>query len=328
MAKHRHALPLLQDRLFITDGGLETTLIFHEGIELPEFAAFVLMDNEQGRTILNVYFSRYLAIAIEHKVGFILESPTWRASNGWGEKIGYSPEALEKINMDSIRLLSGLRDAHETEQTPVVISGAIGPRGDGYVTGEKMTARQAEAYHTVQIETFSRSDADLVTAFTLNYAEEAIGIAHAAAAAQIPAVIGFTVETDGRLPYGQPLDEAISEVDAVTDNTPAYYMINCAHPTHFKDVLAAGDVWTNRIRAIRANASEKSHAELDEAEELDAGNPEALGMQCQELRSLLKNLTVLGGCCGTDNRHIAAISKHWKKTGTDHDYFPNAGNHV
>ena len=316
MSKYRHALPLMQDRHFITDGGLETTLVFNEGMELPEFASFVLMETEQGRAILIDYLNKYLAIAIEHQFGFILESPTRRASHGWGEKIGYSPAALAKINLDSIELLVELRDAVETEQTPIVISGVLGPRGDGYVSGEKMTATQAEAYHATQIETFSRSAADLVTAFTLSYTEEAIGMARAADAAKIPAVIGFTVETDGRLPSGQSLEAAILEVDKATSNAPLYYMINCAHPTHFSSVLGKGGAWTDRIHAIRANASEKCHAELDEAEELDDGDPETLGEQYLELRELLKNLSVVGGCCGTDHRHVAAISKHFIRGNT------------
>ena len=309
MAKYRNDLPVLHDSLFITDGGLETTLVFHEGMELPEFAAFPLMDNAKGRTLLTAYFRQYLAIALQQCTGFILDSPTWRASAGWGKKLGYSDEALDKINRDSIQLLVELRDEYETGQSRVVISGCIGPRGDGYATGEKMSTDEAAAYHGTQIDTFSRTQADLVTAYTMNYTEEAIGITRAANAAQIPVVIGFTVETDGRLPSGQRLGDAINAVDDASRHAPAWYMINCAHPTHFNEVLSAGETWTDRIRAVRANASTKSHAELDEATELDAGNPEELGKQFQELRSLLGNLNVLGGCCGTDHRHVAAIAR-------------------
>jgi len=310
MAKYRNDLPVLHDSLFITDGGLETTLMFHEGMELPGFAAFALMDDAKGRTLLAAYFRQYLAIAQQQGAGFVLESPTWRASSGWGKKLGYTAAALDKINRDSILLLAGLRDEYESGQTQVVISGCIGPRGDGYTTSEKMTVDEATAYHGNQINTFSGTQADLVTAFTMNYAEEAIGITRAANTAQIPVVIGFTVETDGRLPSGQKLGDAINEVDEVTQHSPAYYMINCAHPTHFKEVLSAGGTWMDRIRAVRANASTKSHAELDEAVELDAGNPDELGEQFRELRTLLGNLNVLGGCCGTDHRHVASIARH------------------
>ena len=311
MAKYRQALPNLGESLFITDGGLETALVFNEGMDLPEFAAFVLLESQRGRELLTNYFRHYLEIAAANRLGIILETPTWRASHDWGAKTGHSPEVLEQINLDAVQLLAGLRSAHETQDTTVVISGCIGPRGDGYVIDEKLSVDEAAAYHATQINTLSRSEADLVTAFTLNYTEEALGMTRAAAHADMPVVIGFTVETDGRLPSGQSLAEAIEEVDAESDVAPAYYMINCAHPTHFSDALAEGESWQARIHAVRANASCKSHAELDEATQLDAGNPEELGSQYRELRSTLKNLHVVGGCCGTDHNHVDAIIRHW-----------------
>ena len=250
-------------------------------------------------------------MATTNRLGIILETPTWRASHDWGAKTGHSPEVLEQINLDAVQLLASLRATHETDDTPVVISGCIGPRGDGYAIDEKLSVDEAAAYHATQINTLSRSEADLVTAFTLNYSEEALGMARAAANADMPIVIGFTVETDGRLPSGQSLAEAIEEVDSESDVTPAYYMINCAHPTHFSDALAEGESWQERIHAVLANASCKSHAELDAATELDAGNPEELGSQYRELRTALKNLHVVGGCCGTDHNHVDAIVRHW-----------------
>ena len=312
MAKYRHALPNLGESLFITDGGLETSLVFNECMELPEFAAFVLLESERGRAILTNYFRRYLDIAAANRLGIILETPTWRASHGWGKKTGHAPEDLEQINLDAVQLLAGLRAAHETQDTPVVISGCIGPRGDGYVIDEKLSVDEAAAYHATQINTLGRTEADLVTAFTLNHTDEALGMTRAAANADMPVVIGFTVETDGRLPSGQSLAEAIEEVDSESEVAPVYYMINCAHPTHFRDALAGNDPWQARIHAVRANASCKSHAELDAATELDAGKPEELGAQYRELRSTLKNLHVVGGCCGTDHNHVDAILRHWE----------------
>jgi S-methylmethionine-dependent homocysteine/selenocysteine methylase len=285
--------------------GLETTLIFHEGFDLPEFAAFVLLENDAGLKALYKYYHQYLSLAKERKVGFILESPTWRSNPDWGKKLGYSSEALATVNHKAIELLQDIRDEYETEA--IVISGCIGPRGDGYDVGQKMTAVEAERYHSTQIRTLSETEADMVAALTITYVEEAIGIARAAKSAGIPAVISFTVETDGRLPSGETLKDAIEAVDKATDNAPVYYMINCAHPTHFEDALAAGEPWLQRIGAIRANASTKSHAELDEAEELDDGNPVELGNQYLKLSQKLSNLNVLGGCCGTDHRHIGEI---------------------
>jgi S-methylmethionine-dependent homocysteine/selenocysteine methylase len=191
----------------------------------------------------------------------------------------------------------------------MVISGCVGPRGDGYIPTDAMTAEEAQHYHQAQIETFCKADADLVTAITMNYMEEAIGITRAAQTAEMPVVISFTVETDGKLPTDQSLKDAIQQVDAATNNGPVYYMINCAHPTHFANTLVAGEPWLERIRGLRANASTKSHAQLNESETLDDGNPEELGSQYRELKNKLQNLNVLGGCCGTDDRHIEAICK-------------------
>ncbi len=309
MSTYRDQLPQTTDKTFITDGGLETTLIFKRGYDLPAFAAFDILRHEEGYQVLWDYYKDYIRLAHDNHLGFILESPTWRASRDWGTQIGYDRQSLEKVNHQSIELLADIRQRYETDATPMVISGCIGPRSDGYTVGNKMRPTEAEAYHREQIETLSRTQADMVSAFTINYTEEAIGITWAARSVGIPVAIGLTVETDGRLPSGQPLGQAIAEVDRTTSNGPAYYMINCAHPTHFEPVLAADEPWVQRIRAVRANASAKSHAELDDAEELDAGNPDDLGQRMAHLQSMLPHLNILGGCCGTDYRHVDAICR-------------------
>lgn len=296
--------------LFLTDGGLETTLIFHEGHKLEYFAAFDLLRSAWGKQTLTKYFSDYAQLAQKYQVGFVLESATWRASNDWGAKLGYSSEDIQQFNHLAIALLEDIRRTHELlDHAPMLISGCIGPRGDGYNPNELMSEIESEAYHSEQVGTFARSNADLVSAMTLTYVEEAIGISLAAQQANIPVVISFTVETDGKLPSGQSLGEAISQVDQATQAVPLYYGINCAHPLHFKDILLQGEKWLERIQAIRANASIKSHQELDEAEELDDGNPLELGGQYQVLKSLLPSLNIFGGCCGTDLRHLEEIAK-------------------
>lgn len=299
----------MSEELFITDGGLETTLLFHDGYELPEFAAFDLLTQPGGYETLQNYYRSYIILARANEVGFILESPTWRASRKWGDKLGYSSGDLREINRKSIALLQDLRDIWESGKTDVVISGCIGPRGDGYNVSEKMTAEDARKYHLEQIETLSETQADLVSAFTINYTEEAVGISQAAEAAGIPAVISFTVGTDGRLPSGQPLGEAVTTVDQATGNGPAYYMINCAHPSHFKGALNNEEPWLKRIRGIRANASAKSHAELDAAVDLDEGDPTDLGARYAELKNQWRHFNIFGGCCGTDHRHVEEICK-------------------
>ena len=304
----RDRLPQLDDGLFLTDSGLETVLIFLEDVELPLFAAFVLLDTEDGKDRLRRYFERHLLVADSAGLGFIGESPTWRANPDWATQLGYDSDALDRLNREAIRLLVDLRDVYERDgRPPFVISGCVGPRGDGYNPETLMTPDEAERYHSEQIRTFASTEADLVTAITMTSTGEAIGVARAAAAAGMPVVISFTVETDGRLPSGETLAEAVSAVDDATGAGPAYYMVNCAHPSHFEDVLAVDEPWVRRIRGLRANASRRSHAELDEAETLDDGDPDELGADYARLRAAHPQLTVLGGCCGTDDRHIAAI---------------------
>ena len=309
MAKYRSNLPQLSGDLFLTDGGIETTMIFHEGLDLPYFAAFHLLNDPKGQEAFRRYFHNHCQIAQTHKVGFILEAVTWRASLDWATKLGYSKAGLNEMLHKAVEMFAPYRHEYENVDTKIVFSGCIGPRGDGYVPGELMSTSEAEDYHSLQIETLSETDADMVTALTLNYVEEAIGLARAAKSFDIPAVISFTVETNGKLPTNQNLKDAIEQVEDETDQAPAYYMINCAHPSHFEDIVSTGKSWLQKIRCLRANASTRSHAELDEAEELDEGNPVELGAQYRKLMSKLPNLNVLGGCCGTDHRHIEQICK-------------------
>lgn len=309
MSKYRQRLPQLDNRLFLTDGGLETTLVFHQQMDLPYFAAFDLLRDEAGMELLREYYLRYVDIARQRQVGFVLETPTWRANPDWAAKLGYDALTLADANRRAVGLLLEIREAYETSHTPMVISGNLGPRSDGYRADHRMSVAQARDYHAPQIETFAQTDADMVSVLTLNYVEEAIGIAQAAQQAGMPVAISFTVETDGRLPSGETLGQAIERSDEATDAYAAYYMINCAHPTHFEHVLLDSDGWHRRIGGLRANASKRSHAELDESEDLDDGDPLELGHQYRQLRSLLPGLKVLGGCCGTDHRHVEAIGQ-------------------
>jgi homocysteine S-methyltransferase len=307
---YRDGLPQLDGGLFLTDGGIETTLIFHHGLELPAFAAFDLLKDEAGTDQLRLYYAPYIVLAREHGVGLVLESPTWRASPDWAGQLGYSLEELDLLNRKAVALMEELRAEADGVQ-PVVISGCVGPQGDGYAPETMLAPDEAQAYHAVQIGTFADTGADMVTAITMTYAEEAIGVARAAAAAGLPSAISFTLETDGRLPSGQALSDAIQQVDDATGGAPAYFMLNCAHPTHFEAVLEPGAAWTTRIGGLRTNASTQSHAELDEATELDDGDPADLAARHLALRSLLPALNVLGGCCGTDHRHVGAICSAW-----------------
>jgi homocysteine S-methyltransferase len=309
MAQYRQSLPQLAGGIFLTDGGLETTLVFVDGMDLPCFASFPLIANAVGQQRLREYFSPYVSSAKACGAGFILCSPTWRANTDWGAKLGYDRAALADVNQRSIEFLAALRQEYAADGTPIVIEALVGPRGDGYRADARMTVAEAERYHSEQMAIFRDTEADMVGAYTLNYPEEAIGIVRAARGAKLPVVISFTVETDGRLPSGDSLGSAIEQVDRATDGGSAYFMINCAHPSHFAGVVQGNEPWIKRLRGLRANASRKSHAELDSATEIDAGDPVELAQDYRRLRDRLPHLSVLGGCCGTDHRHVAAIGQ-------------------
>lgn len=305
-AKYRNALPQLAKNLFVTDGGLETVLVFQRGIDLPLFASFPLLSTNIGTQQLIEYYQDYIEIALTNRSGLILDTATWRASRGWGEKLGFSADDIFRLNQHSVNILKSIRELYESGESPIVINGAIGPQDDGYNPSRLLDAEEAQAYHRHQVDALADSAADMVTAVTMTYTNEAVGIVRAAKNAGIPVAVSFTVETDGQLPDGTSLADAIDIVDAATGATPCYYMINCAHPDHFSHVLDAPGTWKERVYGVRANASRKSHAELDEATELDDGNPAEFGELYAELRRALPALHIVGGCCGTDHRHVSS----------------------
>lgn len=307
MTQYRNSLPQLSGEIFLTDAGIETDLIFNHGIEIREFAAHTLLPDQRGRDALIHYFDGFLSLAREKNVGFILDSQTWKAHMHWAEDLGASKEELEQANRDAIDFIAGIRDRYSNMAKPIVLNGVIGPRGDAYAPEAAVAAEEAEAYHAKQLGWLAKTDIDMVTALTFTQSDEATGVVRAARAAGLPVVVSFTVETDGSLPTGQPLDEAIAAVDAATEKGAAYFMINCAHPDHFMHVLGDGD-WVHRVRGIRCNASRKSHAELDESETLDHGNPEEFGSQYKAIRAKMPWLNVFGGCCGSDLRHVTQIA--------------------
>jgi homocysteine S-methyltransferase len=299
-------LPHQADVKFLLDGGCETTLIFEDKIDLPHFASFALLETSEGTAVLRRYFRRYLDIAQSSNLGFILETPTWRASADWGALLGFDAKRLEAVNTRAVDLMLEIRAEAQPCNVPILVSGCIGPRGDGYVVGAEMTADEAEAYHRPQVEALKRAGADMATALTMTYAAEAIGIVRAAKTAGLPIVVSFTTETGGLLPTGQTLQDAVAETDAATQSAPIYYMVNCAHPDHFSGVLEGE--WLHRIGGFRANASRMSHAELDKAEELDDGNPSEFGELHRRLVDTLPSVHAIGGCCGTDHRHVSAVA--------------------
>jgi homocysteine S-methyltransferase len=289
---------------YVSDGGLETDLIFHHGVDLPEFASFPLVEDAAGRDLLRDYYGGYAEVARQAGAGLTLESPTWRANPDWGVRVGYDADRLDRVNQAAIEFLMSLRAAYAADLPDVRIIGAVGPRGDGYVAGDRADPDEAADYHLAQVGSFAQAGADLVAAYTLTGPEEAIGVVRAARYTGLPVLISFTVETDGRLPDGTTLHDAVAQVEA--EDPPDGFLLNCAHPTHIEPGLEDGP-WLSRILGVNPNASTLTHAELDEAEELDEGDLDLLTSSYDVLRTRLPSLRVVGGCCGTDARHVAAL---------------------
>jgi len=307
MAQYRSQLPQMSGDLFLTDAGIETDLIFNKGIEIPEFAAHTLLSSPSGREAVAEYLRGFLSLARDTGTGFILDSQTWKAHPHWADDLGASEADLKEVNREAISFISDLRDEFAAKSKPIVLNGLIGPRGDAYAPEAEIEEDQAERYHAKQISWLAETEADMVTALTFTQSSEATGLVRAAATAGLPVVVSFTVETDGHLPSGETLSAAIDSVDQATDETAAYFMVNCAHPDHFADVLG-DERWARRIRGIRCNASRMSHAELDESEVLDDGDPVELGQQYSAIKERMPWLNVFGGCCGSDLRHVTQIA--------------------
>jgi len=291
----------------ITDGGIETHIIFNMGVELPHFSAFPLNDSATGRDLIRRYYRDYLPVARAAGRGFLFATDSWRASPDWADRIGYDRALLKQNNVTSVALCAELAEEFTAAGVESAIAAVLGPRRDAWQYDAGMTVAEAFDYHSSQVEAFAGTAATSLHAYTLHNAREGIGIARSAQQAGLPVVLSFTVETNGALPGGKPLEVAVAEVDEATGGYPAYYMINCAHPRHFVRELRSGAPWVRRIGGLRANASSKSHSELDASPDIDIGDIAGLADDHAELLPLLSNLRLIGGCCGTDHRHIAAI---------------------
>ena len=309
MPQPSSSVPVPGGPLALSDSGLETDLVFLKGVELPEFASFPLLRDEVGRSLLENYYREHAQVAADHGLGFVFETPTWRSSSDWGARLGFDQADLDDVNRDAVALVRSVRDSMPGLTGPTTVSGVLGPRGDGYSVGEAMTAETARDYHRRQVEVLAGAGCDMVSTMTMTYAAEGAGVALAARDVGIPVAVSFTVETDGRLPDGSTIEDAIAAVDAATERYVRYFGVNCAHPDHLRPTLGGDADWVGRIGWLRANASRQSHAELDAAETLDDGDPAELGAQYAELRSMLPSLAVVGGCCGTDVRHVRAIAE-------------------
>ncbi len=294
---------------YLTEGGQETEIMYKHGHDLPEFAMFPLLDNEQATADLRAMYERYLETAARHGFVALMGGLDYRASADWGAKLGYSAQALAEIELRAIEFLRDVAKPF-AGQAEILISGVIGPRGDAYALNRTITADEAEDYHSAQLETLKRANVDLACAMTFNNTEEAIGVSRAAARIGLPLSIYFTLTSASRLRSGPSVHEAIKTVDAATgDARPDFYGINCSHPLEFEPALEPGD-WIERVRSLRPNAALMEKQQLCQIGHLVDGDPPELGQQMGALARRYPHIDVWGGCCGTWDTHLDEIARN------------------
>jgi S-methylmethionine-dependent homocysteine/selenocysteine methylase len=302
--------PRLDGRFYLTEGGTETEVLYKWGFELPEFAMYPLLDNAEAHEVIKNIYRRYFEAAERHDTGMLILGHDYRASPDWGAKLGYSPEGLAEMQRRTIEFLDGMRREYEGRVRDVYIGGCIGPRGDAYGTGGDISEAEAEAYHSVQLTTLGSTRADLAVATTFNNIPEAVGVVRAAERIGIPIGVNLTLTTEGRLRSGPTLREAVETIEERTNGAAAWFGTNCAHPLEFAGALADAGPWLERLRCIRPNAVQMDQIALCKLGHLEDGDPVELGQQMGEVARLLPRADILGGCCGTDERHLGEIAKN------------------
>ena len=302
--------PRLDNKFYLTEGGSETEIMYKWGFELPEFEMYPLLDNPQADEIIRNMFRRYFEVAAQHDTGMLLNGHDYRASPDWGAKLGYSPEALRNMQHRVIDFLDGMRAEYADRVSDVYIAACIGPRGDAYGSGGEITADEAEDYHSVQLKNLDGTAADMAVAATFNNVPEAIGVIRAANGAGRPIGVSLTLTPEGRLRSGPGLGEAIETIDEATDGGAAWFGTNCSHPLEFEPALAEQGPWLDRLRYIRPNAARMDKIALCSLGHLEDGDPVELGGQMGEVARRLPRADIIGGCCGTDERHLSEIARN------------------
>lgn len=302
--------PRLEGKFYLTEGGTETEVLYKWGFELPEFAMFPLLDDPKADDVIRNMFRRYLDVAAEQNTGVLLNGHDYRASPDWGAKLGYSDEGLREMQRRTIQFLDEMRAEYADRVSDVYIAACIGPRGDAYGTGGEITADEAEDYHSVQMQNLDGTAADMAVAATFNNVPEAIGVIRAASGVGMPIGVSLTLTPEGRLRSGPTLREAIETVDEATASAAAWFGTNCAHPIEFEDALTDEGPWLDRLRYIRPNAAKMDKIALCSLGHLEDGDPVELGEQMGEIARRLPRADIIGGCCGTDERHLSEIAQN------------------
>lgn len=294
--------------IYLTEGGQETEVMYRHGFELPEFAMFPLLDNPAALNVMREMYQRYLDVAARHGCVALMGGLDYRASPDWGRKIGLSDQQLADYQQRAIAFLRDVAAPYVGQLPGVMFVGCIGPRGDAYSLNQTMTEEEAEEYHSFQLAGLKAAGVDLAMAMTFNNVPEAVGIARAAARADLPLEISFTLDSNHRLKSGPSLKSAIETVDFLAgEDRPDFYGINCSHPLEFSPALEPG-TWTRRIRSLRPNAAMMDKQSLCALGHLEEGDPVSLGSLMGMLARGHPHVDMWGGCCGTWDKHLEHIA--------------------
>ena len=305
--------PRLKDKIYLTEGGTETEILYKWGYALPEFAMFPLLDNPEADAVIRDMYRRYFDVAAEHNTGMLVLGHDYRASPDWGAKLGYSPEGLAEMERRTVRFLDEIRAEYSAKVTDAYIAGCIGPRGDAYGTGAEIGENEAEDYHSVQLPTLRETPADMAIAVTFNNIPEAVGVIRAAEGIGLPIGVSLTLTTESRLRSGPTLRKAVETIDERTNGAAAWFGTNCSHPLEFEPALADEGPWIERLRYMRPNAVKMEKLALCKLGHLEDGDPVELGHQMGDLARRYPQMDLLGGCCGTDERHLDEIATNAQK---------------
>jgi homocysteine S-methyltransferase len=272
-----------------------------------------LIYQEAGRSALEAICRQYLEIGQRHNLPLLLSTPTWRAGR---DRIAAAGLTGCDLNGDNFHFLAEIRDSYGDYAGQVAICGLMSCRGDAYKPEDAMTAIAAAEFHAFQAEALAKAGVDLLLAATLPAVSEAIGLARAQAATGLPYMVSFVARPEGTLLDGTPLNEAIATIDAAVSPCPLAYMINCTHASVFRSAMRneinSSPLVRERVIGLLANTAALSPEELDASPELVEEAPETFGSAVSALHGEL-GIKVLGGCCGTDQRHIDCLARQLTK---------------
>ena len=299
-----------KNQCILGEGAVIERLRRNSDIELDPHivnSAFIY-DKSRGAALSGIY-QQYLDIGHKYNLPLVLSTPTWRASRERIEKAGY---AKMDVNADNFRFLDAIRKSYGEYAGKIVISGLLSCRGDAYNQSEALTANDAHAFHAWQANRLAEAGVDFLLAATLPAFSEAAGLARALAATGKPYIISFLTRSEGTMLDGTPLKDVISKIDTDVNPKPIAYMVNCTHTSFFKSAMmhAAHSSATvrKRIAGLFANTAALKPEELDNSEELVEEDPQTFGKSVAGLHTEL-GMKILGGCCGTDDRHIDSLAK-------------------